>query len=334
MPQISVLVSVYNAVDTLPQCLDSLLHQTMKELQIICIDDASTDTSLQLLQRYQREHPDLIDIVALPDNHGQGYARNQGIPLVKAPLTAFLDSDDYLAPDALEQVLLTFQSHPATDCVLFDVRYLYPDGREHGYRTPPFQCMNGYDAFLKALKWDVHGWYVARTSLYQQFPYDDTCHSYSDDNTTMAHYLHAREVRCCAGKYYFVQRGSSSTHQATTRRFDWLRANESMHRQLVEWNMPHEVIDLYEENRWYVLIDCFWFYYRNRAAFTAEQRSFSLQSLRRAWESIDTSTCLPAKIKLKPGYMPLHPFWNLFKWQEWALYIVRKLRHTPFEQTP
>ena len=124
MPQISVLVSVYNAVDTLPQCLDSLLHQTMKELQIICIDDASTDTSLQLLQRYQREHPDLIDIVALPDNHGQGYARNQGIPLVKAPLTAFLDSDDYLAPDALEQVLLTFQSHPATDCVLFDVRYL------------------------------------------------------------------------------------------------------------------------------------------------------------------------------------------------------------------
>ena len=82
MPQISVLVSVYNAVDTLPQCLDSLLHQTMKELQIICIDDASTDTSLQLLQRYQREHPDLIDIVALPDNHGPGHARNNGIPLV------------------------------------------------------------------------------------------------------------------------------------------------------------------------------------------------------------------------------------------------------------
>ena len=327
MPEVSVLVSVYNAAETLPRCLQSLLSQTMQALQIICIDDASTDSSLSLLRQYQQAYPDRIDIVALPENHGQAYARNQGIPLIKAPFTAFLDSDDYLAPDALQQAVETFQRHPQTDCVLLDVQYIYPDGTQHGYRTPPFSSMTGHDAFLKALRWDVHGWYVARTELYRQYPFDDTCHSYSDDNTTMEHYLHSREVRCCTGQYFFVQRPDSCTHQASTRRFDWLRANESMHQKLLQWNMPHEVLDIYEETRWYVLLDCFWFYYRHRASFTPHQREHTLQTLHRAWSSIDTSTCLPRHVKYKPGYMPLHPFWPLFKWQEWGLYMVRKLRY-------
>ena len=327
MPEVSVLVSVYNAEDTLSRCLDSLLQQTIGSVQIICIDDASTDGSLALLRRYQQQHPECIDVVALAENHGQGYARNQGIPLIKAPFTAFLDSDDYLAPDTLQQAVNTFMQHPQTDCVLLDVRYTYPDGHEHGYHTPPSECMTGHDAFLKALRWDVHGWYVARTTLYQQFPYDDSCHSYSDDNTTMAHYLHAREVRCCRGKYFFVQRDDSCTHQATTRRFDWLLANESLHNQLVAWQQPHEVIDLYEEQRWYVLIDCFWFYFRNRQHFTTDERRHALQLLHRAWQSIDTRTCLPRSVRYKPGYMPLRPFWRFFQWQAWMLYMVRKIKY-------
>lgn len=328
MPEVSILVSVYNAVDTLPRCLDSLLQQTMPDIQIICIDDASTDASLDLLRQYQRKHPN-IEVVELAENHGQGYARNQGIPLIKAPFTAFLDSDDYMAPDALQQAIETFQQHPQTDCVLLDVRYTYPDGHEHGYRTPPFECMPGYDAFLKALRWDVHGWYVARTELYRQYPYDDTCHSYSDDNTTMAHFLHAREVRCCKGKYHFVQRADSCTHQPTIRRFDWVLANQSMHQQLLQWQMPHNIIDLYEEQRWYVLLGSFWFYYCHRSAFTPEQRTYALDILHKAWDDIDTRTCLPRSIRFKPGYMPMRPFWTLFKWQMWAIYMLRKLKTRP-----
>ena len=44
-------------------------------------------------------------------------------------------------------------------------------------------------------------------------------------------------------------------------------------------------------------------------------------------KSIDTTTCLPSSVRYKPGYMPLHPFWQLFKWQEWMLYVVRKLTY-------
>lgn len=326
MPKVSVLVPVYNAESTLSRCLDSLLGQTIGSVQIICIDDASTDASPAILRQYQQQHA-CIDVITLPENHGQGYARNQGIPLIQAPLTAFLDSDDYLSADALQLASETFLTHSQTDCVLLDARYISPDGQEQSHQTTTFDCMKGYDAFLKALRWEVHGLYVARTELYQQFPYDDSCHSYSDDNTTMAHYLHAREVRCCKGRYYAVMRPDSCTRQVSTGRFDWLLANESLHKQLLQWQMPHEVIDLYEEQRWYVLIDCFWFYYRNRKNFTATQRKEALQKLHHAWKDIDTCTCLPAHVKFKPGYMPLHPFWTLFKWQEWALYMIRKFRY-------
>lgn len=329
MPKVSVLVSIYNAEATISRCLDSLLGQTIQDIQIICIDDASTDSSLNILHQYQHQYS-CIDVVSLPENHGQAYARNQGIPLIKAEYTAFLDSDDYMAPDAMEKALAVFVQHPETDCVLLDVRYRYPDGHEHGYRTPPFSVLSGYDAFVKSLKWDVHGWYVARTELYKQFPFDETCHSYSDDNVTMAHYLHSRNVRCSTGKYYFIQREDSCTHQATIRRFDWLIANESLHKKLIEWNIPHDVIDMYEEQRWYILIGCFWFYNINKKKFTKAQRAHALNLLRHAWENIDTATCLPFNIRYKFGYMPLRPFWLLFKWQEWLLYQLRKLKYEDY----
>ena len=324
MEKVSVLVAVYNAEKTLKRCLDSLLSQTI-DVQIICVDDASTDASLDILNDYAAQHGN-IDVIALPENKGQAHARNQGIPLIKAPFTAFLDSDDYMAPDTLEKACTTFDEHEDTDCVLLNVRYIYPNGTEHGYRTPPFDKMDGYDAFIKALHWDVHGWYVARTELYRRFPFDETCHSYSDDNITMAHYLHSRTVRCCDGKYFFTQNDSSCTHQATVRRFDWIKANMSMHRQLMAWGMKKDVLDIYEQHRWFVLLDCFWFYHKHKTQFSPQDKAKALRIMHEAWKDIDTRTCLPWRIRFKPGYMPIKWSWTLFRWQEWGLYIVRRIK--------
>ena len=75
MPKVTVLVAVYNAERFLPQCLDSLLAQTMSDFQVICIDDASTDRSLQVLNTYALR--DLrIEVVRLLENRGQAHARN------------------------------------------------------------------------------------------------------------------------------------------------------------------------------------------------------------------------------------------------------------------
>lgn len=312
----SVLVSVYNAEGTLRRCLDSLLAQTNCEVQIICIDDASTDNSPSILQEYASLHNN-IDLVFLPENHGQGFARNQGIPLIKGEYTAFLDSDDYLDNDTLERAEKVFRTHEETDCVVLNVQYIYPDGTSHSYRTPPFDVMKGFDAFKASLTWDVHGWYIARSELYRKYPFDDSCHSYSDDNTTMEHYLHSREVRWCDARYYFVQHDDSCTHGVTMRRYDWLRANENLHKKLILWGMPADIINLYEAQRYYNLLDTFRFFLRHESEYNKEEQSIVWPLLRHIWRSIGSQASIPLKVRLKPFYMRLRPFWRLFVLQQY-----------------
>ena len=77
MPKISLLVAVYNTAAYLPQCLDSLLSQSLKDIEILCVDDASTDNSLTILHQYA-EQDNRVKVFALEENKGQAHARNIG----------------------------------------------------------------------------------------------------------------------------------------------------------------------------------------------------------------------------------------------------------------
>ena len=78
MSRVTVLVAAYNAEKYLETCLDSLAAQTLKDIQIVCIDDASTDSTLQILQRYAAKDS-RIQILQRSENAGQAVARNMGI---------------------------------------------------------------------------------------------------------------------------------------------------------------------------------------------------------------------------------------------------------------
>lgn len=101
LPKVSVIVPVYNMEPYLAQCLDSILSQSLKNIEIICIDDGSSDRSLNILHEYQRNHESLIIITQ--NNLGSGPSRNKGISLATGEFVAFMDSDDwYPEPDILE----------------------------------------------------------------------------------------------------------------------------------------------------------------------------------------------------------------------------------------
>ena len=225
MSKVTVLVAVYNAEAWLARSLDSLLSQTLRDLQIVCIDDASTDGSLQLLQQYAARD-ERIEVMALSENHGQAYARNQGLQRAQGDYVCFLDADDWLSPDAIASAVDVFRQYGQTDSVLFQVDIMHPDGVEH-YQLPDFEVMTGHEAFLKSLDWQLHGVYMVRTSIHQRFPYDDSCRWFSDDNTSRIHYLHSREVRQCKGVYYYFQHPESTSHAVSVHRFDRLRAADS-----------------------------------------------------------------------------------------------------------
>lgn len=100
-PKVSVIIPVYNVEDYLSQCLDSIINQTLREIEIICVNDGSTDSSLEILNEFAIKDSRII--IVNQANAGAGAARNVGIKIAKGEYLAFLDSDDFFEIDMLEK---------------------------------------------------------------------------------------------------------------------------------------------------------------------------------------------------------------------------------------
>lgn len=103
-PKVSVIVPVYNVEEYLQKCIDSLVNQTLSEIELIFVNDASTDNSLNILIDNQKKYPDKIKVINSLINLKQGGARNLGIKEAKAEYIGFVDSDDYVNEDMFEKL--------------------------------------------------------------------------------------------------------------------------------------------------------------------------------------------------------------------------------------
>mgnify|MGYP000700254660 FL=1 len=319
MPKISLLVAVYNTAAYLPQCLDSLLSQTLKDIEVICVDDASTDNSLALLHQYA-EKDNRVRVFALKENSGQAHTRNVGLSHATGDYIGFVDSDDWLSQDALEKVCESFRDD--VDSVLFRLLYAYTDGSMKDYQMSPFTTMTGDEAFRASLTWQIHGCYVVRNAIHKAHPYDESQRAYSDDNTTRIHYYYSRKVAFCEGIYYYRQQPVSVTRSVSVRRFDYLVANESMRRQLLTLGASDENLCCYETIRWLNLVGVYMFYYLHRNELSEADRQHGLSVMHHVWQTINLKQVSPS-VKRKFGYIPLRFSWSLFCLQEEVYFWLR-----------
>ena len=94
MIKISVIIPIYNAEKYLQRCLDSLMNQTLKDMEFICINDGSTDSSLEILKNYSKQ--DKRFLIINQENIGVSCARNNGLTVAKGEYIGFVDADDYI----------------------------------------------------------------------------------------------------------------------------------------------------------------------------------------------------------------------------------------------
>lgn len=104
-PLVSVLIPVYNVEEYLERCLDSVLNQSLTRIEVICVNDGSTDKSLEILKKYQEN--DSRVIIVNKENGGLPSARNAGIERARGEYIGFVDSDDYVQPDMFEKLYNT-----------------------------------------------------------------------------------------------------------------------------------------------------------------------------------------------------------------------------------
>lgn len=108
----SIIVPCYNVEKYLPRCLDSLVNQTLNDLEIICVNDGSPDNCLAILRDYEKEYPDAI-VVIDKENEGVWRGRLDAIAIARGEYIGFVDSDDYVEPDFAEKLYLAAKENDA-----------------------------------------------------------------------------------------------------------------------------------------------------------------------------------------------------------------------------
>lgn len=306
IPSVAVLVAAYNAAATLPRCLDSLCGQTMSNLEIICVDDCSTDVTLEIL--HERANKDTrIKVLQTPRNSGQAVARNLALQHVQASFICMVDADDWLSLDALEKAMDCFRQHPRTDCVMFQlIIHDDTDDHEEDYGLPDKlvkgEALSGNEAFELCIDgWKLHGLYLTRRSLYQAIPFDTSTRLYSDDNTSCLHYLHSREVRACTGTYFYRRHLQSLTTSFSPLRFDQMEAMLSLLFQLKKEAVQSAILRRYESHRWMAYIHCYRLFLQHRAELDAQTILQISARLRTILHTFRPSR-LPLRSRWKPGY--------------------------------
>ena len=160
MPKVSVIVPVYNVEKYLPTCLDSLVQQTLKEIEIIVVNDGSTDNSLSIMQQYAKKYPDKIKIYS-KENGGLSDARNAGMKIANGEYISFIDSDDYISCDFIETLYNVMKAEKSDIVECDTVRFedgATPSVINDNCEVNSFSAEKGLSLLITEDKFHQHVW--------------------------------------------------------------------------------------------------------------------------------------------------------------------------------
>lgn len=124
---LSVVIPAYNAAGYIEKCLNTIINQNIKDMEIIVIDDGSADGTLELLKQYKTRYSN-VRVVSVTQNKGVSHARNIGLRIARGKYITFVDADDYLEADMYRTMLCAMKQYDA-DIVECSCRKVKPDGR-------------------------------------------------------------------------------------------------------------------------------------------------------------------------------------------------------------
>lgn len=162
MPKFSIIIPIYNVEKYITKCLDSVFNQTLKDYEVIVVNDGTKDNSMDLVANYP------VHIIN-QKNQGLSAARNNGVKKATGDYLIFLDSDDYLEKDLLKELSKSLKNTP--DVVRFQIKEVFEDETKSPiiYNEEGFTNLNGKEAFSQIVKYHFveNAWcYAIKRSYY------------------------------------------------------------------------------------------------------------------------------------------------------------------------
>ncbi len=320
---VSIIVAAYNAEDLLPRCLDSLLAQTYGNLEVIVINDASTDRTQEVIDAYKAKDGRIVS-VAMPVNSGAPAARNEGMRHTRGEFMTMVDADDEIAENAIESCMNDFAGNPELDFVTFEMYLVDPSTNEKTpFKTNPKvpQIMTGEEACYWSILYDFAPNGVSRSPLEQDMPALAEYGQHSDETVTHLIMLNARYVKLGKGIYYYYQMPSSVTHKTDIRRMEILDSRLLLKKQLEERKVPDRILLRLERRRWKEFISMCYFYWANKDSLTPDEQDTAIGKLAAVYETFSWKR-LPIGTVLKPRFM-MFPSFGLFYMQLRTVFALK-----------
>lgn len=260
-PKISIIVPVYNTAKYLPACLGSIINQTYHNLEIILVDDGSTDDSNEVISKYAKNDSRIKTI--RQNNQGQSSARNTGLKKVTGDYVSFIDSDDEIRPTFIADLLSPFLQEPTTSLSVCGIHYkrLKTKSAADVYinSLPPYKKSTLRKAYILSLLAKDGRMYSSVNKLYQAriaktLKFDESL-NFAEDTKFVLDYLKKSkgDIRFILKPLYIYNFGTSgSTINQTA--IKWSNWQTSYH-NLKSWLGPRPTM---QEKFWLHLVHLRW----------------------------------------------------------------------------
>lgn len=206
-PKVSIIMGIYNCMNTLPDAIESILRQTFTDWELIMCDDGSTDQTLEVAQRYEKKYLDKVIVIKNEENQGLNYTLNRCLKCARGEYIARMDGDDLSLPERFEKEVTFLDNHPeyaivSTPMIFFDEEGEW--GQSKAIEIPqikdfvnhaPFHChapcmirkeayleVGGYTVDKRLLRFeDCNLWYKLYAAGYRGYNIQEPLYKMRDD---------------------------------------------------------------------------------------------------------------------------------------------------------
>lgn len=213
--QVTVIMAVYNSCKTLNRAIDSVLNQSYSQWKLICVNDGSTDNSIDILNQYA-DLDNRIKVVS-KSNGGPALARSMAFNMIETPYTIILDSDDMFSPDLLENCInKAIKTH--ADAIVPNALIEQADGSYMNWNTrfkiDTSKCLNGVEAFSKTfIHASMHGLNLWKTDLVKKYGIIKNSATLSlneDEYIQRLLFLHSQTIHFTSNGFYIYKYNDNS----------------------------------------------------------------------------------------------------------------------------
>lgn len=266
MPKVSIIIPVYNMEKYLRQAMDSVVNQTLKDIEIICIDDCSTDNSLMILKEYA-EKDNRIILIEQRINQGQGAARNMALDMAQGDYIMCLDPDDWLELDACE-IAYNQISKNGNDFVIFNHRQCHEKTKKAvvaKYTMEPFldiiDCPN---IELKNVKKNfIRQGGISCNKIYNRKFLNDNNIRYGlermgqDGVVFIKCIINAKTISIINKPLYNRRLHDNNTIYRSDYKYGTLIAEKNMYNEMKKKEVDKNIFNFYLEKYMYKMVDCY-----------------------------------------------------------------------------